>query len=77
MTVPDGTTQAEADKIFYSQVAAGTFVGYNPGDTLTHPAQALTNFGLSRLQRGTAGVGGISDQALVAITSGLPIVNKN
>ena len=76
MTVPDGTTQAEADKIFYSQVAAGTFVGYNPGDTLTHPAQALTNFGLSRLQRGTAGVGGISDQALVAITSGLPIVTS-
>jgi len=40
MTAPDGTTQAEADKIFYGQVAAGTFVGYKQGDTLTHPQQA-------------------------------------
>jgi len=71
LTAPDGTTQVEADKIFYSQVAAGTFVGYQPGDTLTHPVEALTNFGLSRLQRGTAGV---DDKTLLAVISGLPIV---
>jgi len=66
-----GTTQAQADKIFYEQVAAGTFVGYKKGDKLTHPAEALTNFGITRLQRGTAGV---DDKTLLAIISGLPIV---
>ena len=71
MNAPAGTTQAQADNIFYSQVAAGTFVGYNVGDTLTHPTEALTNFGITRLERGTAGV---DDQTLVAITSGLPVV---
>jgi hypothetical protein len=71
LTAPSGTTQIEADKIFYEQVAAGTFVGYKPGDTLTNPQQALTNFGLSRLERGTAGV---PDQTIVAIISGLPLV---
>lgn len=71
MDSPEGTTQAQADKIFYEQVAAGTFVGYNPGDKLTHPREALTNFGLTRLQRGTAGV---DDQTLLAVVSGLPIV---
>lgn len=71
LNAPAGTTQAEADKIFYSQVAAGTFVGYNKGDTLTHPQEALINFGLSRLQRGTAGV---DTKTLTAIISGLPIV---
>ena len=55
VTVPAGTTQAQADDIFYSQVAAGTFVGYEIGDTLINPTQALENFGITRLQRGTAG----------------------
>lgn len=71
MTAPDGTTQLEADKIFYEQVAAGTFVGYEPGDTLTNPEETLINFGLSRLERGTAGV---SDQTIAAVVSGLPLV---
>jgi hypothetical protein len=71
MSAPAGTTQAEADKIFYSQVAAGTFVGYNPGDTLTTPTETINNFGISRLQRGTAGV---DEKALLSIISGLPIV---
>lgn len=71
MDAPEGTTQAQADKIFYEQVAAGTFVGYNPGDKLTHPKEVLNNFGLSRLERGTAGV---DDQTLLAVVSGLPIV---
>jgi hypothetical protein len=71
MNAPAGTTQAQADNIFYSQVAAGTFVEYAVGDSLTHPIQALTNFGITRLQRGTAGV---DDKTLMAIISGLPIV---
>lgn len=71
MNAPQGTTQAEADKIFYSQVAAGAFIGYRVNDTLTHPQTALTNFGLTRLQRGTAGV---DDQTLLSVINGLPIV---
>ena len=65
------TTQAQADKIFYEQVAAGTFVGYVTGQTLSHPTQVLSTFGLSRLQRGTAGV---DEKTLLSIVSGLPIV---
>jgi hypothetical protein len=53
---PAGTTQLEADRIFYEQVAAGSLVGYIPGQTLTSAATRLTRFELSRLQRGTAGV---------------------
>jgi hypothetical protein len=71
LNAPAGTTQAQADVIFYSQVAAGTFVGYKSGDTLMHPQQAFNNFGITRLQRGTAGV---DDQTLLAIISGLPVV---
>jgi len=71
LNAPEGTTQTAADKMFYSQVAAGTFAGYKPGDTLSSPSTILTNFGLSRLQRGTAGV---DDQTLLAIVSKLPIV---
>jgi len=71
VTAPAGTTQAAADKIFYSQVAAGTFVGYNPGDTLTSAQAAINSFGITRLQRGTAGV---NDQTVISIVSGQPIV---
>jgi hypothetical protein len=71
MTVPTGTTQAQADKIFYEQVAAGTFVGYKKGDRLTHPQEAINEFGISRLKRGTAGV---DDQTLLAVIAGLPLV---
>ena len=71
LNAPAGTTQLAADKIFYSQVAAGTFAGYKPGDTLSSPTTILTNFGLSRLQRKTAGV---DEKTLLAIVSGLPIV---
>jgi hypothetical protein len=71
VTAPTGTTQVQADKIFYEQVAAGTFVGYNKGDSLTHPQEAINNFGISRLERGTAGV---DDKTLLAVISGLPLV---
>jgi hypothetical protein len=53
---PDGYTQIQADRAFYEQVAAGNLVGYRPGQTLASAATKLANFGLSRLQRGTAGV---------------------
>jgi len=71
LNAPNDTTQAQADKIFYSQVAAGTFVGYNKGDTLLHPTEALSNFGLTRLQRGTAGV---DDKTLMAVIANMPVV---
>jgi hypothetical protein len=71
MNAPNGTTQAEADKIFYSQVAAGAFIGYRVNDTLTQPQTALNNFGLSRLERGTAPV---DNDTLLAVINGLPVV---
>jgi hypothetical protein len=71
LNAPAGTTQAQADKIFYGQVAAGTFVGYNPGDTLTSPQETINNFGITRLERGTAGV---NNQTILEIISGLPVV---
>ena len=71
MNASENTTQAEADKIFYEQVAAGAFVGYRLGDTLTTPESTFANFGLSRLQRGTAGV---DEQAILAIIANLPVV---
>ena len=55
LEAPAGTTQAEADRIFYTQVAAGSLVGYEPGQTLTSVETQLTKFELSRQDRGTAG----------------------
>jgi hypothetical protein len=56
VNAPPGATQAQADKVFYEQVAAGSLIGYTPGQTLTSVATRLTKFELSRLERGTAGV---------------------
>ena len=53
---PPDATRAQADQIFYEQVAAGSLVDYEPGQTLTSTATRLTKFELSRLERGTAGV---------------------
>jgi len=72
LTAPTGTTQAQADAIFYSQVAAGSLVGYVPGQTLSSGITNLTKFQLSRLDRGTAGV---DDIALLSSISGLPIIS--
>jgi hypothetical protein len=71
VNAPAGTIQVQADKIFYEQVAAGTFVGYKKGDRLTNPQETLNEFGISRLQRGTAGV---NDKTLLAVISGLSLV---
>jgi hypothetical protein len=72
MTVTDDITQDQADYIFYSQVAAGTFVGYSAGQQLTSVANGQTNFDLSRLDRGTAGV---DDVELTVILNQTPVVN--
>jgi hypothetical protein len=71
MTTPAGTTQLQADLIFYGQVAAGALVGYTPGQTLTSGADAVTKFGLSRLDRGTAGV---DTRAILAIVNTIPTI---
>jgi hypothetical protein len=68
---PAGASQAEADKIFYEQVAAGSFVGYDSGQTLTSTATQITKFELSRLDRGTAGV---DTPTVLAIIQGLPVI---
>ena len=69
MQAPQGTTQAQADLIFYSQVAAGSLVGFLPGQSISAASSAVVNFELSRLDRGTAGV---DDTVILAIINGLP-----
>ena len=69
MTAPAGTTQLEADLIFFNQVAAGTFVGYSVGQTLTSAQAMVSKFALSRLDRGTAGV---DITAILSVVNGVP-----
>ena len=71
MQAPVGITQAQADFIFYSQVAAGALVGFNPGQSISSTTSSLAKFDLSRLDRGTAGV---NDTVILAIINGLPTV---
>jgi hypothetical protein len=72
VTASDDTTQAQADFIFYSQVAAGTLVGFAPGQSVgTAQAQAI-KFALSRLDRGTAGV---DDRVILSIVNGIPAIS--
>ena len=65
LITPDGYTQAQADQLFYSQVAAGGLVGYTIGQTLTSAQTRLTNFELSRLERDTAGVDRVTILSIV------------
>jgi hypothetical protein len=69
LSAPTGTTQLQADLIFYGQVAAGALVGYSPGQTLTSTATTITKFALSRQDRGTAGV---DTQAILALINNIP-----
>ena len=69
MQAPEGTTQDQADFTFYSQVAAGALVGFEPGQSISGTTSALAKFELSRLDRGTAGV---DDTVILAIINGLP-----
>ena len=71
MQAPAGTTQAQADYTFYSQVAAGALVGFVPGQSVSGTTSSLAKFELSRLDRGTAGV---DDTVILAIINGLPTV---
>jgi hypothetical protein len=73
MEAPVGTTQAQADYIFYSQVAAGALVGFKPGQSVTSTTSSIAKFTLSRLDRGTAGV---DDTVILAIVNGLPTINN-
>lgn len=70
LEAPAGTTQAQADFIFYSQVAAGSLVGYTIGQTLTSAETRLTKFELSRLDRDTAGVDLVT---VLSIVTGEPV----
>jgi hypothetical protein len=70
MQAPADTTQAQADFIFYSQVAAGALVGFIPGQSISAASSAAVKFELSRLDRGTAGV---DDVVILAIINGLPL----
>ena len=72
MTAAAGTTQARADYIFYSQVAAGSLVGFVAGQSTGGAKTIATKFVLSRLDRGTAGV---DDRVTLAIVNGLPTVS--
>jgi hypothetical protein len=67
MQAPAGTTQTQADLIFYGQVAAGALVNFTPGQSVSGSTSALTKFALSRLDRGTAGV---DDAVILAIVNG-------
>lgn len=58
VTAPAGATREEADLIFYSQVAAGSLVGYESGQTLSAVTLTPVTNELSRETRGTAGVPG-------------------
>lgn len=69
---PATATQREADQIFYEQVAAGSLVGYESGQTLISPQEKIIKFELSRLDRGTAGV---DTNPILAISQGLPAVS--
>jgi hypothetical protein len=72
LEAPAGTTQAQADYTFYSQVAAGSLVGFAPGQSISSTTSSLVKFNLSRLDRGTAGV---DDTVILAIINGLPTIN--
>ena len=72
MTAPAGTTQAEADYIFYNQVASGALVGFAPGQSVSGTQSTAVKFALSRLDRGTAGV---DDTVILSIISGLPSIS--
>ena len=73
MNTPAGTTQAQADQTFYSQVAAGSLVGFTPGQSISSVQSSAVKFALSRLDRGTAGV---DDTVILAIINGLPTVSS-
>lgn len=77
LDAPAGTTQAQADFIFYSQVAAGSLVGYTVGQVLTSEQSQLTGFELSRLDRDTAGVPRETILAIITGFDNVPLIPIN
>lgn len=75
VNAPEGTTQAQADYAFYSQVAAGSLVGYTRGQTLANFTNAVTKFELSRLDRDTAGVDTSATLAITLPSNNIPLKN--
>lgn len=73
LQAPADTTQAQADLIFYSQVAAGAVAGFTVGQSISAVSSSAVKFALSRLDRGTAGV---DDTVILAIVNGLPQVSE-
>jgi hypothetical protein len=69
MQAPAGTTQDQADFIFYSQVATCSLIVFKPGQSISSTTTDLTKFTLSRLDRNTAGV---DDTVILSIVNGLP-----
>jgi len=81
---PAGTTQTQADLVFYQQVASGSLIGYQSGQALTSAFSNVTSFELSRQQRGTAGVdnlvvlsiiANLPTTAILPTLSNIPLVN--
>lgn len=60
---PADATQTQSDWVFYNQVAAGALIGYQQGQTLSGTSVQTQTYSLSRLQRGTAGVGATNNLA--------------
>jgi hypothetical protein len=75
VNAPEGTTQAQADYAFYSQVASGSLVGYTRGQTLSNFTNAVTKFELSRLDRDTAGVDSSVTLAITLPSNNIPLKN--
>lgn len=75
VNAPEGTTQAQADYAFYSQIAAGSLVGYTRGQTLTNFTNAVTKFELSRLDRDTAGVDSSTTLAITLPSNNIQLKN--
>lgn len=76
VTAPTDATQEQSDFVFYSQVAAGSLIGYQSGQSLIGLSVNAKTFSLSRLERGTAGVGptNIDPATVVNIAQNLPII---
>jgi len=76
LEAPDGTTPAQAERVYLEQLASGAFIGLAPGDTLQSPETTAIEFAQSRLDRGTAGVPDIPLLAIYndGIISSLPVL---
>ena len=68
---PANATQAQADFIFYNQIASGSLVSYAAGQTLISAETRLAKFGYSRLDRTIAGT---DISTILAIISGSPVI---